>query len=224
MLDRNSGIGVNEGGPGNTSCLCLRCGVGVCTSISRIHDSRAGVALGRQGVPSPGPSTLVGVGAGSSGGGGGGGGMSLSSGSPSNTSSKSRGRSSRSGSGVEQHRLLAPLSRYTIRSGQINDSVPLTWPCSALSAARNSPQMFVSSSSGGRGSAISQNRPQSLPPYPPPGVALMSRRARLCHHPSCSYRWMTSSKYTLRGRLKRSAHAVQLFGRLAVLETHTLRY
>ena len=28
----------------------------------------------------------------------------------------------------------------------------------------------------------------------------------------------------LRGRLKRSARAVQLFGRLAVLETHTLRY
>ena len=27
-----------------------------------------------------------------------------------------------------------------------------------------------------------------------------------------------------RGGLKRSAHAVQLFGRLAVLETHTLRY
>ena len=27
-----------------------------------------------------------------------------------------------------------------------------------------------------------------------------------------------------RGRLKRSARAVQLFGRLAVLETHTLRY
>ena len=26
------------------------------------------------------------------------------------------------------------------------------------------------------------------------------------------------------GRLKRSARAVQLFGRLAVLETHTLRY
>ena len=29
---------------------------------------------------------------------------------------------------------------------------------------------------------------------------------------------------TLWGRLKRSARAVQLFGRLAVLETHTLRY
>ena len=29
---------------------------------------------------------------------------------------------------------------------------------------------------------------------------------------------------THRGRLKRSARAVQLFGRLAVLETHTLRY
>ena len=28
----------------------------------------------------------------------------------------------------------------------------------------------------------------------------------------------------VRGRLKRSARAVQLFGRLAVLETHTLRY
>ena len=28
----------------------------------------------------------------------------------------------------------------------------------------------------------------------------------------------------LGGRLKRSARAVQLFGRLAVLETHTLRY
>ena len=28
----------------------------------------------------------------------------------------------------------------------------------------------------------------------------------------------------LRECLKRSAHAVQLFGRLAVLETHTLRY
>ena len=27
-----------------------------------------------------------------------------------------------------------------------------------------------------------------------------------------------------RGRLKRSARAVQLFGRLAVLETHALRY
>ena len=27
-----------------------------------------------------------------------------------------------------------------------------------------------------------------------------------------------------RGRLKRSARGVQLFGRLAVLETHTLRY
>ena len=30
--------------------------------------------------------------------------------------------------------------------------------------------------------------------------------------------------FTLRGRLKRSARVVQLFGRLAVLETHTLRY
>ena len=29
---------------------------------------------------------------------------------------------------------------------------------------------------------------------------------------------------TLGGRLKRSVRAVQLFGRLAVLETHTLRY
>ena len=29
---------------------------------------------------------------------------------------------------------------------------------------------------------------------------------------------------TIRGSLKRSARAVQLFGRLAVLETHTLRY
>ena len=29
---------------------------------------------------------------------------------------------------------------------------------------------------------------------------------------------------SLRGSLKRSARAVQLFGRLAVLETHTLRY
>ena len=29
---------------------------------------------------------------------------------------------------------------------------------------------------------------------------------------------------TLRGSLKRSARAVQLFGHLAVLETHTLRY
>ena len=29
---------------------------------------------------------------------------------------------------------------------------------------------------------------------------------------------------TTRGSLKRSARAVQLFGRLAVLETHTLRY
>ena len=28
----------------------------------------------------------------------------------------------------------------------------------------------------------------------------------------------------LRGRLERSARAVNLFGRLAVLETHTLRY
>ena len=28
----------------------------------------------------------------------------------------------------------------------------------------------------------------------------------------------------VRGSLKRSARAVQLFGRLAVLETHTLRY
>ena len=28
----------------------------------------------------------------------------------------------------------------------------------------------------------------------------------------------------LRGRLKRSARTVQLFGRLAVLETHALRY
>ena len=32
------------------------------------------------------------------------------------------------------------------------------------------------------------------------------------------------SNVVLRGRLKRSARAVQLFGRLAVLETHTLRY
>ena len=31
------------------------------------------------------------------------------------------------------------------------------------------------------------------------------------------------SPLTLRGRLKRSARAVQLFGRLAVLETHALR-
>ena len=33
-----------------------------------------------------------------------------------------------------------------------------------------------------------------------------------------------SPPFPLRGRLKRSARAVQLFGRLAVLETHTLRY
>ena len=31
-------------------------------------------------------------------------------------------------------------------------------------------------------------------------------------------------KYVMRGRLKRSARAVQLFGRLAVVETHTLWY
>ena len=30
--------------------------------------------------------------------------------------------------------------------------------------------------------------------------------------------------HILGGRLKRSVRAVQLFGRLAVLETHTLRY
>ena len=30
--------------------------------------------------------------------------------------------------------------------------------------------------------------------------------------------------YCQRGRLKRNARAVQLFGRLAVLETHALRY
>ena len=30
--------------------------------------------------------------------------------------------------------------------------------------------------------------------------------------------------HRLRGRLKRSARAVQLFGRVAVLETHTLGY
>ena len=41
---------------------------------------------------------------------------------------------------------------------------------------------------------------------------------------------LTISKFSqrknskIRGRLKRSARAVQLFGRLAVLETHTLRY
>ena len=35
---------------------------------------------------------------------------------------------------------------------------------------------------------------------------------------------LTSPTTTLRGRLKRNARAVQLFGRLAVLETHTLRY
>ena len=34
----------------------------------------------------------------------------------------------------------------------------------------------------------------------------------------------TNISLCLRGRLKRSARAVQLFGRLAVLETHTLRY
>ena len=33
-----------------------------------------------------------------------------------------------------------------------------------------------------------------------------------------------ATKHQVRGRLKRSARAVQLFGRLAVLETHTLRY
>ena len=32
------------------------------------------------------------------------------------------------------------------------------------------------------------------------------------------------TKNMLGGSLKRSARAVQLFGRLAVLETHTLRY
>ena len=93
--DQNSGIGVNEGVPSDRSRLCLRCGGRVCTSMSGIPASRAGAALGQQGVPSRGPSTLVGVGAGS---GGGEGGVSLSSGSPSNTSVKSRVRSSRSGS------------------------------------------------------------------------------------------------------------------------------
>ena len=34
----------------------------------------------------------------------------------------------------------------------------------------------------------------------------------------------TSSKFNVRGGLKRSARAVRLFGHLAILETHTLWY
>ena len=54
---------VNAGGSGDSRRLCLRRGVGVCISMSGIPGSRAGVALGRQGVPSLAPVIFVGVGA-----------------------------------------------------------------------------------------------------------------------------------------------------------------
>ena len=63
---------------------------------------------------------------------------------------------------------------------------------------------------------------------PPEQTGFIKNRSILRHIYSARSLWEsfgeTRGGAALRGRLKRSARAVQLFGRLAVLETHTLRY
>ena len=55
-------------------------------------------------------------------------------------------------------------------------------------------------------------------------MAPVTKEYECAHRPYTASGACTKPPFPLWGSLKRSARAVQLFGRLAVLETHTLRY
>ena len=67
---------------------------------------------------------------------------------------------------------------------------------------------------------INTQRPQDPPPIPPKTWHLGTKVVGIFHKSA----FLHNIYVAFGGSLQRSAHAVQLFGHLAVLETHTLRY